>query len=334
MNTEPSNPPQAPRSTGAPAVVLILGMLVVALGAFVVLQSVENLNLRTHPDRVAAEAASPANPEKADQLATAPAPDMLMHSDKTVEEPKVIVQATEKPAPRPEVVVNVTKPHIPTTAQPVTVAVTNAFGGVTMKKTFATLLGSNSQPLARNAEFVRALGRRLIFKVPGIPPMTVDVDQVHPDVLHYLAIDGDAAKREQSEIDTAKIAFAENAEKARQERIKVERERIEAARKAEQAGMNGLTGDQLVTLAALRAAESANSTPAPQVIIIQQQPQPVWSYPVIWTPVNYSYPRSSNFRFNDPGVQYPSEPSIPSSSTFQFIQQRESRDPFAHGRRL
>lgn len=257
-----------------------------------------------------------------------------MQSHNPVEAPDVAVQAAEKPDARTEVVVNVAKPHIPTTAEPVTVAVTNTFGGVTMKKTFATLPGSNSQPLARNAEFVRALGRRLIFKVPGTPPMTVDVDQVHPDVLHYLAIDGDAAKREQSEIDAAKIALAENAGKARQERIQAERERIEAARKAELAGANGLTGDQLVSLAALRAAESANSTPAPQVIIVQQQPQPVWSYPVIWTPLNNSCPRSTHFRFNDPGVQYPSAPSVPSSSTFQFIQQRESREPFAHGRRL
>jgi hypothetical protein len=208
---------------------------------------------------------------------------------------------------------------------------------VTERRVFDALLAADGRVLARGAEFSRAWGRRVFFRAPDSPPLAFDVDQLHPDVLHYLGLDAESAKAHQADLDRAKQLAAERAEKERKERLDAERERAQARQKAladRAAQPAGVSAEQLITLAALRAVETANTraqTPPP-VIVIQPPPQPVyWTLPVIWTPHPHPH-RPSNFQFATP---FPgsSQAAIPSGSSFRFIQQ-DNFDPFSNGRRL
>lgn len=227
---------------------------------------------------------------------------------------------------------------MPTTDPPRVWLETNGVGGVTERRIFSALLGADGRPLARDAEFSRSLGRRLFFRTPHGPPLGFDVDQLHPDVLHYLGLESGRLKAAQDEMNRQKQLAVERAEKERQERLEGARNRQEALQKAlagrAAAGQAGVSGDQLVTLAALRAMESANARAQTPPVIVVPQPQPVhyWTWPVVWvprTPCPTPQPPPST-----PSPQNPSGSNFQFISDFRFIQQNNPFDPFANGRRL
>lgn len=67
---------------------------------------------------------------------------------------------------------------------------------------FPTLMSALGIPLMTNAEFRTLFGRKLTFK-SETALLAFDVDQVHPGALRQLAIDADAAKAKQVEMDKA-----------------------------------------------------------------------------------------------------------------------------------
>jgi hypothetical protein len=139
------------------------------------------------------------------------------------------------------------------------------------------------------------------------------------------------------ELERERQSATERLAKEQAARAQAEREREEARQKAAaRAAQNTISTEQLVTLAALRAIESAGTRAqaAPPVIVVQpSQPPPVyWTYPVVWWPRHHFHHHHTNFQ---PALSTPgsSQAMIPPGSSFRFIQ-TENYDPFANGRRL
>ncbi len=81
---------------------------------------------------------------------------------------------------------------------------------------FDSVPDAEGKELLSKATFTGMTGRRLIFRPQQGPPTTLDVDQVHPQVLAMAGVDADAAKQAQYELDLSKKAQAEAAQKAYQ----------------------------------------------------------------------------------------------------------------------
>lgn len=254
-------------------------------------------------------------------------PVVLPQSDANSPKPIASPSRTSSPA------LLIAQTTVPTTPPPLVIESVNAAGGISKRRIFETLLGSEGQPLAKQAEFSRTLGRRLFFHVPKGPPIAFDVDQLHPDALHYLGYTAGQLKDEQIEMDRQRELASERAEKDRQARLEAQRERAllwEKARAERAAAQPAITGDQLVSLAAMQAASQRAPAP-PTVIVVQQpQPQPTWNWPVQYVPLPH-YPVPTPTPAPLPVV---TRPPIPAGSSFRFIQQDNPYDPFAFGRRL
>jgi len=138
-----------------------------------------------------------------------------------------------------------------------------------------------------------------------------------------------------AELERERQNAAERAAKDQAARALAERQQWEAWQKTAEAARDTAHGEHLVTLAALRAIESASARAqaAPTVIVVQPQPQPVyWTLPVVWWPRWQSPAPPSHCP-----VPYPapgnSQAMIPPGSSFRFLQ-TDNFDPFANGRRL
>src|SRR5260370_24253892 len=66
---------------------------------------------------------------------------------------------------------------------------------------FPKVLGRNGELLATTAPYGNQYGRRVSFR-PASGPISVDVERLHPAILRYLAIDTEAAKRKQEQMDS------------------------------------------------------------------------------------------------------------------------------------
>jgi hypothetical protein len=228
--------------------------------------------------------------------------------------------------------------HTPTTPAPQLMRETNAAGGVVERRVFAALTGRDGKVLARDAELGRVLGRRLFFRVPAGPPVGFDVDALHPDVLHYLGLNAQEIKAAHELAEQQRLLAAEQAEKARMERLEREREWFTARKEAlaEHARAAGhAASESALALAALRAVESANArAQTPPAVVVVQQPQPVWTWPVVWFRPRPHCPAPVPVPPPAPTPVPPPGSDFQFISKFQFIQQGQSTDPFALGRRL
>jgi hypothetical protein len=164
---------------------------------------------------------------------------------------------------------------------------------------FPKVVGIHNEILATNAAFAYIAGRRLVFRPGNLNSVVADVDDVHPLMLKYLGIDGEAVKesqrkvKEQAAADAAALAEANRAQAGR------DRQAWEAgapAREAKRIADAQLAIEQQKADAALRAADAAQqqaqadkekadalmrnaSNPPQQINVIQQQVQQVQQRP-------------------------------------------------------
>src|SRR6266498_3183004 len=68
---------------------------------------------------------------------------------------------------------------------------------------FPKVIDAAGNVLATNAVFGKLTGRRLSFWPETGPPLSLDVEKVHPAILRYLEINPETAKQSQLRIDAA-----------------------------------------------------------------------------------------------------------------------------------
>ncbi len=318
------------QETGTPVLFSFLCLAVLTLGMLAGTQFLQNRAMKSQLDARQAQNHAQATPS------TVPvetgSPSTLHQAGLVLAEARQELTTTAPPEPQPKPPISPTpagheeavlKIHAPSP-----VVGRNPPSGIA-PMVFERLIAADGSLLATDAEFSRTLGRRLFFHVRNGPPIGIDVDTIHPALLQRLALDAAQLKADQTALDTARREAAEAAAKQRLAHAKAERERLEAWRQArlEQQRQNALNADQQVALAALRTAETAalRAQAVPPVIVVQQ-PAPVWTVPIFWTPV--CQPPT-------PVPQSPTTPSFNFTSSFRFIQQRDNAfDPFVFGRKL
>jgi hypothetical protein len=147
---------------------------------------------------------------------------------------------------------------------------------------FSKVVGVKGETLAVNATFGEQIGRKLIFRPENQPPISVDVDAIHPIILKYLGIDAAAAKQQQSRLDSAwatktqadsvKAALDYQAALAQQQteaQLAIEKQKADAAQQAALAAQQQAQADRENADAAMINAQK----PPPQINVIQQSQQ-------------------------------------------------------------
>lgn len=126
--------------------------------------------------------------------------------------------------------------------------------------TFPRLLSVSGNALMLNAEFVSAIGRKLIFKT-GLDRSGFDIDEIHPGALVQLGIDPDAAKESQAEIDSKKQAYEMASLMAGQEHLNrvAKANEMQQAQDAAQAKIDEKNRQQRVRESLLQQSADAES---------------------------------------------------------------------------